>query len=45
MVLGPEWQLKCRKLIARRRAKGRKLFQHKMVKLNSLKKATTLNMC
>ena len=28
-----------RKLIARRRAKGRKLYQHKMLKLESLKKS------
>ena len=34
-----------RKLIARRRAKGRKLFQHKMLKLESLKKERSFQAC
>jgi|TARA_B100001741_G_C16153533_1_gene414654 ribonuclease P protein component len=40
MVLGPEWQLKvAENLLLEDEQKEEKLFQHKMVKLNSLKKS------
>ena len=40
MVLGPEWQLKvAENLLLEDEQKEEKLFQHKMVKFNSLKKS------